>query len=199
MKQAKEYMHYIKKDSVVRMGEGPNKSISMSDWIAAEIREKLQQLPFKQFFNRNVFLVPIPRSSLQVRNALWVPDRLAQAMERKGLGRRIQILERNSNLRRSSISSPENRPLPKEHFDSLKVIRRLDDLSEIVLIDDIITRGHTMLGAAWKILDVFPNAKVCGFAAMRTISNSLEFKDFYDPVKGEIEYRTGPGDALRRP
>ncbi len=60
------YMHYVKEDSVVRMGEGPNKSISMSDWIAAEIREKLQQLPFKQFFNRNVFLVPIPRSSLQL-------------------------------------------------------------------------------------------------------------------------------------
>ncbi len=120
-------------------------------------------------------------------------------MERKELGRRIQILKRDSYLRKSSTSSPEDRPLPEEHFDSLKVKKCLDDLSEIVLIDDIITRGHTMLGAAWKILDVFPNAKVCGFAAMRTISNPSEFKDFYDPVKGEIEYRTELGDALRRP
>jgi hypothetical protein len=34
---------------------------------------------------------------------------------------------------------------------------------------------------------------------MRTVSNPSEFRNLYDPVRGEIVYREERGDTLRRP
>jgi len=48
--------------------------------------------------------------------------------------------------------------------------------ASIVLIDDILTRGHTFLGAAWRLHEAFPETKIVAFAAMRTISKEKELR-----------------------
>ena len=78
------------------------------------------------------------------------------------------------------------------------VRRRLSKPDEIVLIDDIVTRGATLLGPANRLADVFPQTRIRAFAAMRTISNPDEFNELYDPCVGTIELRES-GDTLRRP
>ena len=70
---------------------------------------------------------------------------------------------------------------------------------EIILVDDILTRGHTLIASAWYIHEVFPDVEVKAFAAMRTISNESEFKKLIDPVIGRIKYRPIYDDCLRRP
>lgn len=68
-----------------------------------------------------------------------------------------------------------------------------------ISIDDIMTRGATLMGAANRLNDAFPNAHIRAFAAMRTISNSDEFHEMYTPCVGVITYRSNQDDTIRRP
>ncbi|MDA4132801.1 MAG: phosphoribosyltransferase, partial [Thaumarchaeota archaeon] len=70
---------------------------------------------------------------------------------------------------------------------------------ELLLVDDIVTRGATLLGAANRLAEAFPDARIRGFAAMRTVSNPSDFVDAYQPCTGTIRYREMTGDSLRRP
>jgi len=56
----------------------------------------------------------------------------------------------------------------------------------VVLIDDVVTTGSTMLGSARRILDRYPEAQIVGFAAMRTVSDPHKFRGTLDPVAGCI-------------
>ncbi len=59
------------------------------------------------------------------------------------------------------------------------------------------TRGATALGAANRIKEAFPNAKIRVFAAMRTISNPYEFSSFIAPCTGKI--KLAGTETFRRP
>jgi orotate phosphoribosyltransferase len=69
--------------------------------------------------------------------------------------------------------------------------------TKFVLVDDVITRGSTLLGCANKILDVWNHADIYGFVVFRTISNHYEFKNFLDPITGIITYRSETKDTIR--
>lgn len=99
---------------------------------------------------------------------------------------------------KAASSPPNERPTPTEHYESIGVQGNLSKPDDIVLIDDIVTRGATLLGAANRLADVFPKTRIRAFAAMRTIGNPSEFNDVYDPCIGKIELRAS-GDTLRRP
>jgi len=68
----------------------------------------------------------------------------------------------------------------------MKVRKLLFDPKEILLVDDVITRGATVLGAVNKIADAFPNARIRAFVVMRTISNPEEFSEIVQPCVGTI-------------
>jgi hypothetical protein len=195
---ARMWMARIKNDYFVTEIER-QKTILTSDFIAAKIKQNLDQLAFKHFFGQNVALVPIPRSSLITNDTLWVPDRLAQALQKSGLGTRQCLLTRVRTVNRSSQSAPKDRPSPNEHYNSLSAKKELEIPEQIVLVDDVITRGHTMMGAAWRIQDIYPNTPIFGFAAMRAIHNIALFKNWYDPVVGTVNYRLQEGDCIRSP
>ena len=94
---------------------------------------------------------------------------------------------RTKPLPKSSLLPSNQRPKPKDHYESMGVnkVAKLD-LQRLLLIDDIVTRGHTLMGAAWRVKREFLNVEVKAFAAMRTISNKSKFKKYYDPVRGCI-------------
>lgn len=58
---------------------------------------------------------------------------------------------------------------------------------EILLVDDVITRGATLLGAANRLAEAYPKAHIRAFAAMRTISPPNVFASTHNPVIGTIE------------
>jgi len=57
---------------------------------------------------------------------------------------------------------------------------------EIVLVDDVITRGATAVNAVNRLANAFPNAKIRVFAAMRTISDPDMFSEIIQPCTGTI-------------
>ena len=55
------------------------------------------------------------------------------------------------------------------------------------------------MGAANRLVEAFPSARIRAFAAMRTVSDWMEFSHIYDPRVGRIEYRQDSDDCLRKP
>ena len=164
------------------------RDIPMSSLIAENIKRDLGNLPFANFFNENTILVPTPNSSLRQSNSLWVPQRLARALVKQGLGKdSVECLSREKPIRKASTSPASERPKAEEHYDTMGVVETLDEPKEILLVDDVVTRGSTFLGAANKLADSFPNANIRAFAAMRTVSNPKEFDKIIDPCVGTIE------------
>lgn len=193
--RSKNVMRAIKNDEYVQVGSD---QILMSDYIPDLLKRDIAKLPFANYFEVNPILVPTPNSSLNKSGTLWVPQRLASALVRKGLGKKvIECLSRVTPLPKSATSFAENRPKATDHYDSIKVEKTLLEPDEILLVDDVITRGATLLGAANKLADAFPNARIRAFTAMRTISNSKEFTKIIDPCKGTITLIDG--DTFRSP
>ena len=177
----------------------PNTQILASDWVAQTIQRNRSTLPFASFFLPNTILVPTPKSSLMRPGTLWVPLRLATSLVQCGLGKGVaRVLNRVRPVRKSAWSIPENRPLPQEHYDSMDAQKLLPEPDNILLIDDIVTRGATLLGAASRLATAFPKTKICAFAVMRAITNESDFDEEYSPVVGKISLRS-QGDTLRRP
>lgn len=194
--RSKTAMSDLKNDRYITLN---SKQILMSKYLAEGIRKHLDTLPFAEYFKGNAILIPTPKSSLSKSDTIWVPQRLANALVDEGLGRDVKpLLQREKSVAKSSTSLPENRPKAVDHYNSMAIKETLDDPKEILLVDDVITRGATLLGAANKLADAFPNAKIRAFAFMRTISNPAEFVNIFEPCKGKIILRDD-GSTIRTP
>ena len=67
-----------------------------------------------------------------------------------------------------------------------------------MLVDDVVTRGATLLGAANRLAESYPDAQIAAFVALRAVSNPSEFKEVKDAVDGFITLQPN-GGTLRRP
>ena len=132
-------------------------------------------------------------------DTLWVPERIATALVSVGIGKQVaSCLIRAKAVPKAALSSPSERPTAVQHFESLSVQGSLCKPDEIVLVDDVVTRGATLLCAANRLAEAFPQSHIRAFVAMRTISNPTEFENVYAPCIGTIDlYETG--DTFRRP
>lgn len=194
IQHSRDVMYALKKDGFV--GDPP---ILMSQWVAQTIKQNRTTLQFASFFQPNTTLVPTPKSSLMQPNSLWVPMRIATALVEMGLGKEVvPYLVRDKPVRKAAFSMPNERPTAIEHYDSMSVQERLSRPYEILLVDDIVMRGATLIGAANRLAEVFPQIRIRAFAAIRTISNPNEFDKVYVPCVGAIELWES-GDTSRRP
>jgi phosphoribosylpyrophosphate synthetase len=201
IRHSKNVMLALKNDKFV--GTPP---ILISQYVAQTIQRKRTTLkfpgtalPFDSFFQPDTILVPTPRSSRMRPDTLWVPHRIATALVRVGLGKEVvPYLKRVEPVRKAHLSASEDRPRAAEHYESMMVQSGLTEPDEIVLVDDIVTRGATLLGAANRLASAFPKTRIRAFAVMRTISNPDEFKGLNDPCVGTITLQPS-GGTLRRP
>jgi len=182
-------MYYLKQEKSI--GDPP---VVFSKYIAKKIKDQLQTLPFNTFFEKSVFLVPVPGSSLMKRGDLWVPQNLTTSFQEQGLGTSFPCLERTKKVAKSAFCKSDERPKPEDHYTSIQfkgLMKHTHNPSKIVLVDDIITRGSTILGCINILKDVYPNADIVGFAVMRTISELHLFHDIEDPCVGTVIYTNG--------
>ena len=164
----------------------------MVNYIANFIRENIKNLPFADFFDSKPVLVPIPKSSFMKADTLWVPKILAHAINQNGFGKTvIELVKRDIALPKSATDSSKERPKAAQHYNSIGISNKLlSETNEILLIDDVITRGATSLGVASKIADIFPKSNIWTFAAIRTMTPPLKFKKIYEIHAMEILHLT---------
>ncbi len=170
-----------------------------SQLIAERLARRLPDLAFAAWFGRGTVFVPVPSSSLLKPGSLWVPHRIANEFVKAGLGDAVECrLERARALPKAAWSVAVARPSAQEHYESLRVVAGGLMPARLVLIDDVITRGATLLAAASRLAVACPNAEIRCFAVMRSLSEPEEFTDILSPVLGRIEHAPH-GGTFRRP
>jgi hypothetical protein len=150
------------------------------------------------FFRRTDILVPVPGSTPQSAAGIWVAADLADALVREGVGSMAwRGLQRIWAVRKSATSAPGARPSVARHYESFWMERPPMTPESVVLIDDVVTKGRTLLAAATRLQEAFPAAEIRAFALLRTMGFIPGVERLLDPCKGEIRWKAG--DARRNP
>jgi hypothetical protein len=150
------------------------------------------------FFPAGAIFIPVPGSSPSTRGGATASARVAVALWKRGLGKGVWFgLRRVRAVRKSATAAPGARPTLRAQFDTMVVEARLPDASHLVLIDDVVTKGRTMLAAAVRLREVFPLADIRGFALLRTMGYCAVVDRFLMPCTGIIEWMRD--DARRSP
>jgi predicted amidophosphoribosyltransferase len=145
------------------------------------------------FFSAPDILMPVP--SCMPGGGVNAPARLADVMVRRGLGSASwRGLKRAHAVHKSATA--KSRPTVAMHFESFRV-EALDDPSpeSIMLIDDVVTKGRTLLAAAARVHIAFPKARIRAFAVLRTMGLVPEVPRIFEPWRGCIRWLHG--DAQR--
>jgi len=150
------------------------------------------------FLSPRCVLVPIPGSAPTCAEERSITARLAAAFIAEGLGLVIwRGVRRVRRVRKSATASPGSRPTVAEHYDSFAVERGVAAPSRIILVDDVVTKGRTLLAAATRLREAFPSSDIRAFALLRTMGLGQKVERLWDPCVGQIRWRAG--DAHRCP
>ena len=195
--QSRDMMRILKDGRMIGSPPAP-----LSDLLARLIKSGVPDVAdIASMLGPTAVLVPVPKSSLFKEGSLWVPEQIADSFVRSGLGgRSARLLTRTRAIAKAatSLSSGRPRPTALDHLQTLAVQTELRSAEEIVLIDDVVTTGSTLLGCANKLLESYPSIMIRGFAAMRAVSNPLDFRLTLDPIVGLITLRSD-GHCHRKP
>jgi predicted amidophosphoribosyltransferase len=149
------------------------------------------------FMFKYAVLVPVPRSAVKV-GGTWAAAELARALVEAGVGSATWLgLRRISAVAKSATSAKGRRPSVARHFDSFRLEPLQIRPRRVVLIDDVITKGRTLLAAAARVREALPDTQIRAFALLRTMGFISELSDLIEPCRGEIRWMRG--DARRIP
>lgn len=157
---------------------------------------------FVAVLDGHTVLVPVPGSA-PLQRPDWVGERLAWCLRELGLGAEVwPLLRRRYAVRKSAFAPLGERPSVPEHYASFAVDMNVESraLAEkrgfaarsggsglrLTLVDDVITRGRTMLAAARRLRESFPGAEVCAFALLRTLGPREVMRQILDPCEGQV-------------
>jgi pyrimidine operon attenuation protein/uracil phosphoribosyltransferase len=165
---------------------------------AARVRQQVEQATqLAGYFLPQDVLVPVPGSTPKA-GGIWVAAELAQALVQAGLGSKSWPgLRRISAVRKSATAVQGARPTVALHYQSFRIEQPPFCADSVVLIDDVVTRGRTLLAAAARAREAFPDAQIRTFALLRTMGFLTDIPRLLEPCRGEIRWRAG--DARRIP
>ena len=157
--------------------------------------------PLEELLGAAGVLVPAPGHTPRLQGGLWVPERICQVLVAAGVGERVlPIVERwEAVAQSSSKSSAENRVDPKEHHRTLRVLGLLEGAARFTLVDDVVTRGSTLIGCATRLREHFPKAEIRAFALARVAQEDLQATtEMLAPALEVIRYSEATGVLERR-
>lgn len=143
------------------------------------------------------FLVPAPRSAPLVKGGLWPAAEICRALVSAGIGAEVlPCLERWKRVTKAATAPAQERPTPELHYETVRVGGRVlaSHPDALVLVDDVVTRGATLVGLIPHLEEAFPGVDIRCFAVCRTVSEG-DIAEILDPVEGRIH---GGPDRLRR-
>lgn len=103
------------------------------------------------------------------------------------------MLERHAAVPKSAlVTKGTERPTPEQHAASMRCTSaQATPPTVITIVDDVVTRGSTLLGCAWVLAGRFPEATIRALAVVRTMSGIETIESILDPVdQGRIHLRS---------
>lgn len=130
----------------------------------------------ERFLGSDTTLVPMPGHAplRDPASSHWASREICRELVRCGLGARWSpLLERRTAVAKSSMLSRDDRKMltARVHFESLAAEADIGAGSQITLVDDVVTRGTTLLAGVARLQGVYPGATVRGFAFIRAMSS----------------------------
>lgn len=175
---------------------GASPPATAADFIVLRMVARLAETPLAGFFSLSDLLVPVPTSGLLQPDSVWPALAVCQAMAALGLGRDVRhCLERRAPIRKSAFAAPGERPDLAEHLASLAVHPPVAPPPRILLVDDFVTKGTTLLAAACALHETLPSTPIAAFAVFRTLGLQPEIERLMDPCVGRIWIE---GETVRR-
>ena len=164
------------------------------------IKSEAEKGTFASILGSDVVLVPAPGSAPFVMGALWPAFLIAEKLVDAGFGRKVTPgLERINPVPKSALQPRGTRPKAKKHYVTIAIKpQSLLNGERITIVDDFITKGNTLRGAASRIAEVYPHANVQAFALIRTMGLQPEIENIIDPCVGKISLGY-QGDSKREP
>lgn len=107
-----------------------------------------------------------------------------QILSSHGLGEKRELPYRTKAHPVAHKTRDGERPTAMQQYDSIGVKNQVE-YHDVVLVDDIIKGGSTVMGAANRLADEFPNVKVRVFVAMRALWKD-RFSKIMHPYAGMI-------------
>jgi predicted amidophosphoribosyltransferase len=170
----------------------------LRSYAATVHQEVVHGRRFLEFFKEHTLLIPVPEFRPSGHMSFWAARRLALALQQTGLAEEVWTgLRRISSVEKSSSAWMWQRPTVQQHYQSFAVTPSSKSAKNILLVDDVITKGRTLAAAAIRLQEAFPNAEVRAFALVRTMGFVLDVPRLLDPCQGEIQWNGD--DAYRSP
>jgi hypothetical protein len=154
---------------IVRLKRGQVDARSGRSWAHLVIESFATQAPvsLRQLFASPVTLVPVPGCGVSGSSTVWPALALCDGLCRRGLGDDVQpVLRRVEAVPRSAWARGD-RPSVEQHLRSFDVAPVPRDVRRILLVDDVVTRGATLLAAARRLAAAYPAVRVDAFALAR--------------------------------
>ena len=150
-------------------------------------------------FTEDALVVPVPTHLRCTRRLLWGASCLASALHAIGLPTEPwRGLRRVWEVRKSSTAAAVlGRPSVRAHYESFAVQEPGRRVARIVLVDDVVSTGRTLLAAWIRLREAFPGAQIQAFALIRTLGFVRTIPRLVVPCRGRIIW-TGT-DAWRDP
>ncbi len=123
----------------------------------------------RAYWDGDPMLVPVPRSGLNKPNTIWPAHRICEELVKSGLGvDTLPVIARTTAVDKSAGGL--TRPEFETQLVSLSVRPKLRPPTRLILVDDVVTKGTTMLACATKLASAYPGVPVSGFALARVHS-----------------------------
>ena len=90
---------------------------------------------------------------------------------------------------KSAFAASGTRPKPVDHYESIRAAKLVTDRRSLCLVDDVITKGATLLAAATRLQETYSEAKVTAFALVRALGFVDDIDQIVEPAIGTITLR----------
>jgi hypothetical protein len=126
-----------------------------------------------QFISKEATLIPLPKSAPLIEGAQWPPKEICKFLISKGYGNTIStLLQRTKVVPKAAFQeNAEERPSVQKHYETIEVVKGHVypiGVSEIILVDDVVTQGRMGYGCYLRLSEIFPDIPIKLFCLVRT-------------------------------